>query len=371
MNIRVGSTKFSDFKRGTSNVSYIYRGSDLIWQRVEERLYFLRAGSTNVSSINLSNGTVTSSNVFSTGVNTSSVLHHDRLGNVYVGGQTTLLTQVAVRKFRADGTLVWSKTASNLGQASQIIRNFAVDSQGNIYIACVQYSTNPSLISYDKNGNLRWSKTNINATKVRVDLNDDVYVSTNRVNNITLRKYNSSGTELWTADHGANLLDVEVTPDNGVIVVGNLSGSIGGRKYNSSGTQVFTISRRVSNTLFIQRVAVRLSDGHFVICERESNANNGVDDGSVRVFNSSGSVLFTYTQTGNSTSGSYFWDDVVWANNGDFILSTFKSQTQTRTHVAQRRSGSAFGTIVWDLFDGDIRMYNLGYYPNNQIQGLV
>lgn len=68
-----------------------------------------------------------------------------------------------------------------------------------------------------------------------------LYIGHNRSSSITTRKWYDSGTSIWTADHGNNVLAIAVDADGNVYTAGRSATSGWNnvvRKYNSSGTQI-------------------------------------------------------------------------------------------------------------------------------------
>ena len=123
----------------------------------------------------------------------------DSAGNVYTGGNST--GSVTVRKYNSAGSLQWS---ANSGGPDEDI---AVDSAGNVYVC--GGASSPYLRKYDSSGTeitTGWAKTTglYYPQALAVDSADSVYVGGGISSSITTRKYNSAGTEQWTANHGVN-----------------------------------------------------------------------------------------------------------------------------------------------------------------------
>ena len=197
---------------------------------------------------------------------------------VYVAGQTsgTLPGQTSaggrdafVRKYDSAGTEVWTRQfgTSSFDQA----RGVSVDSSG-VYVAGFTIGTLPGQTSagggdafvrkYDSTGTEVWtrqfgSSSSDQALGVSVD-SSGVYVAGQTgsfFRDAFVRKYDSAGTELWTRQFGAvgPAFDVAQAVDaNGnVYVAGQTGGTLPGqssagsrdafvRKYDSAGTEVWT-----------------------------------------------------------------------------------------------------------------------------------
>jgi hypothetical protein len=208
----------------------------------------------------------------------------DKLGNVFFSG-TTLGnlagtnaggSDVVLGKYNAAGTLQWTR---QLGTAVTDLSNqIAADGLGNVYVSGYT-SGNLSgtsagqddaiLIKYDAVGNQVWIKqfgtaANDYARSVWADIAGNIYVAGNSNGNlggpntgdydVTLTKFNSSGTQIWTRLFGTVATDygndVAVDYLGNVYVSGLSTGSLQGtnaggfdaivRKYDASGNHIWT-----------------------------------------------------------------------------------------------------------------------------------
>jgi hypothetical protein len=116
----------------------------------------------------------------------------DAIGDIYVG---TLQDSPNLRKYNSSGTLLWSVNPANG------VNRIAISSQNEVYISCAGIG---KLEKIDpSNGSSIWTKTGFNPWSVFIDNSDNVYsFSTDNL----LRKYDPSGTLLWSFDHGASEL---------------------------------------------------------------------------------------------------------------------------------------------------------------------
>ena len=128
----------------------------------------------------------------------------------------------------------------------------AYDSYGNWYVAgkaqvdTSDYSGVYTVRKYDIDGNLLWRRYYHTTTLYGIAVNDsgDVVVVGASSGGKSILKFNSSGTEQWSADHGATTYCVALDASGNVYVGGAVSSSISIRKYNSSGTQQWTSESR-------------------------------------------------------------------------------------------------------------------------------
>jgi len=142
-----------------------------------------------------------------------------------------------------------------------------------------------------------------------------------------LRKYDASGTEVWTREFGSSSDDLTLgvaVDSSGVYVVGNTNGALPGqtnaggldaflRKYDASGTEVWT--RQFGTTGFDSAEAVALDASGAYVVGLTSGAlpgqtNAGGNDAFVRKYDGLGNELWTresgWSNTAeNRKSGAY------------------------------------------------------------------
>lgn len=196
-----------------------------------------------------------------------------------------------------NSTPVWS------GDHFGLVHAVAADSDGNCYVAGVTTTdttdfTVVSIRKYDIDGNILWRRRYHNSTIRGLAVNDagDVIVCGNRTSSITTRKYNSSGTELWTADHGDIVYCVAMDSSGNVYTGGIVSGGVSIRKYNSSGTQQWTANH--GGTVYC--IAVDGDGNVYVGGVTVSFSYN------VRQYDSAGNLNWSRNYTATSTSGTVY-----------------------------------------------------------------
>jgi uncharacterized delta-60 repeat protein len=190
----------------------------------------------------------------------------DGLGNVYVTGGSIgqdLLNDYTTIKYNSSGTQEWLTHYNGTGNGDDKAAAIAVDGSGNVYVTGYSYGQNSSdyaTVKYDSSGTEIWSaryngsaNNDDRATSIAVDNSGNVYVtgfSTGMISDydyVTV-KYNSSGIEQWVAVYNGpgNFFDlpcaVAVDDSGNILVSGWSSGSNGFNdyatvKYDSGGTQ--------------------------------------------------------------------------------------------------------------------------------------
>ena len=169
----------------------------------------------------------------------------DADGNVYVAGAEFVMGMshdAWLRKYDPDGVEVWTQTHSLLSY-SQSLRGVAVDSMGNPVVAGFEADLgvggNVWVRKYDSTGAELWTdivagfgSSDDAGNDVWIDSEDAIYIAgalgrMNQSTNIWLHKYAADGTDVWTWDYNnerTNLEDsgsgVAVDADGNVIVVG-------------------------------------------------------------------------------------------------------------------------------------------------------
>ena len=153
----------------------------------------------------------------------------DSSGNVYMAGRTGAVAgpsagelDVYVRKFDVDGELVWEDVFGADGE--EVVSDVAVDADGNVAIVGSTQGTLPNatptgsaqdafVAKYSSDGDSLWTvqfrlvtdSTDNVATSVAMDGNGNIYVAATTSGGATakgnyLRKYDSDGGPVWTAD---------------------------------------------------------------------------------------------------------------------------------------------------------------------------
>lgn len=222
----------------------------------------------------------------------------DSQGNVYTGG--LLSGGYTLRKYDKDGNFLWG---ANTGER---IYCLGIDSQDNVYTGGLNY-TGHNCCKYNSGGTKQWGfDEGRNIWAIAIDNSDDIYFAgeysgydikkvsaskstlwtrTYHKNTIyalavdidkniylagdrqldtiykNIRKYNSAGTEQWSADHGVAgaIYAIDLDADGNLYAGGNAVSSVTTRKYDSSGTEIITGWRK-NNKAEVRGLAVNKSD---------------------------------------------------------------------------------------------------------------
>src|SRR3989339_211239 len=252
----------------------------------------------------------------------------DSSGNVYAIGNEEITGQSAniwIRKYDNNGAEIWTRTYNGVANGVDMGSGIAVDISGNVYVTGSEeiagHSYNIWTRKYNSNGAEIWTRTYNGAANstdsgigIAVDDSGNVYVTgteevTGQSYNIWTRKYDSSGSEVWTKTYNgsANASDygsgVAVDSIGNVYVTGcetvtGQSYNIWTRKYDSDGSEVWT---------------------------KTYNGNaNGTDVGSGITVDSSGNIYVTgYTfvsgENGNIWTGKYGQQTSVTLNDTGYF----------------------------------------------------
>jgi len=249
----------------------------------------------------------------------------DTDGNVYIGGVTN--GTYTLQKFDKDGTFQWGKDTATT------IYALGLDSSNNVFTGGVNYSGNncrkydsagTSLWGFDANqdiwaiavdssgssyfagessvfkkssaGGSTWTRDYHSSTRIygiAVDSSDNIYVCGERTSSITTRKFNSSGTQQWTADHGGSCYCIALDSSNNVYTGGGVVSSVTTRKYDSDGNAI-TTGWPKNHTSDVQSISINKSN--------DDVYTTGLLTSSIttRKYNSAGTQQWTINRGANS-----------------------------------------------------------------------
>lgn len=225
----------------------------------------------------------------------------DSSGNTYGVGYTTSSGQGSFgqyfAKWNSSGTVQWQRTLSMSGQHTG--RDVALDSSGNVYI-CGESdlgtlnNVNLTLAKYNSSGTFQWVRSLRGNSfgevgdAVAVDSNDDIYVCGRTSsfgsgsNDLLLVKYNSSGTVQWRRTLGGSGSDegrgVAVDSSDNVYVCGTTRSTSNGSRYimiakiNSSGNLQWQNTFGGSQQDYGEHIQVDSSDNIYVVGRTQSLA---------------------------------------------------------------------------------------------------
>ncbi|MBD2441834.1 hypothetical protein H6G25_01120, partial [Dolichospermum sp. FACHB-1091] len=192
---------------------------------------------------------------------------------------TTIITDVFVTKYNADGSQVWTKLLET--SDNDVARSITTGSDGAIYVSG---NTRGNLDGQTNNGG------------------DDAFIT----------KYNADGTKVWTKLLGTGVDDVArsltIGSDGAIYVSGNTRGNLDGQtnnggddafitKYNADGTKVWTKLLGTGGDDVARSLTIG-SDGAIYVSGNtrgnlDGQTNNGGDDAFITKYNADGTKVWT------------------------------------------------------------------------------
>jgi hypothetical protein len=269
----------------------------------------------------------------------------DAEGNVYTTGEVAPDGKTT-RKYNSSGVLQWSIAADFYDVYTYAI---AVDSSGNVYVGGEQSETDlKDIRKYNSSGALQWSISLTDDTiydpetywvgsyYLAVDSEDNIYVTGeiySAVDNIFVRKFNSSGTFLWTAlgtfpyHPGAVAIDTA-----GYVYVDGVRANPSAYslyKYTTGGASTWSVPVTAGITgLAIDVNSNVYASGHIGVAK------------TLTKYNSSGSVVWDLTQ-----------DETEWDVAVDFDGYAYTAGKRGASLVTVRKYNSS-GVVQWEKDHG-------------------
>jgi len=299
----------------------------------------------------------------------------DRNGNVYVTGyeyhSPAESYNIWFRKYNSNGGEVWTKTYNGASNGADCGYGIAVDDSGNVYVAGYETVTgvwgNIWVRKCDPDGEEIWTKTHNgpdNGTDrgyaIAVDASGNVYVTgyedrgAPNEDDIWVRKYNSSGGEVWTRTHNGSGDDddegagIAVDGMGCVYVTGSEVATGEGRniwvrKYDSNGGTIWTRTHNGAENLEDRGygIAVDGSGNVFVTGFERATAIES-DNIWVRKYDSDGNVVWTKTYNGLA-NGFDEGHGIALDGSGNVHVAGFEWVTGEGYNVWVRKYEGAFG----------------------------
>lgn len=203
-------------------------------------------------------------------------------GFVWTGGysaEDTLGHLANLRKYTAAGV---QSAYYNIDDPTRIY-SLCLDSSGNIYTAGVG---NDEVAKYNSSGVQQWSYDHGDGLYgIAVDGSGNVYVTGSiGTGTYTTRKFNSSGSLQWSVNHGATTNGIAIDGSSNVYIVGATgTGGYNFRKYNSSGSLQWSKSHGAS----LGCVCID-SQGYIWV-----GGSTGTDSHTIRKYDSSGTLILS------------------------------------------------------------------------------
>jgi hypothetical protein len=261
-------------------------------------------------------------------------LASDSQKNIIVGLSTSINNSRGIRKYNPLGTTnLWSKTFIE----GKTINGLAVDSQDNVIAVgnLVSQNDNLTVLKYNSSGTLLWSKAtnNTQLLSVAVDSNDNIIVVGERdpFTNITTQKYDPDGNSLWAKVHGETVTGVAVDSNDNVITMGNRNSSnINLRKYNSAGTQLWTADGDING----RSVVIDSNDNIISVSITSTNTR-------IKKYSPSGTELWEKV-----VSIGTQWDVAIDENDFIYITGVVSSSLTTRKYD---QDGNQITNETWPI----------------------
>jgi|GEM_PF-2417837 len=304
----------------------------------------------------------------------------DSMGNIYVVGETRGVfsgqlkrggVDMFIRKYNSNGDEIWTKQfGTPFGDAVFGISIDAINSvmyitgfTNGVFPDQISFGGSDAFISkFNFNGDEIWTKQ-FGTSKVDIGVSifvylDDVYIAggtdgelLGQVNSggpadVFIRKYNSSGDEIWTRQFGTSENDSPggiIVNSNGIYVGGSTIGTFSGQINFNGGRDAFIRRYDINGNLIWTRqfgsIEQQLSDAIsflatdskniYVVGEVGGTLPNQIslDNGDIfiRKYNSSGDEIWTrqFGTSGNEAAKSMFFSDdniyIVGHTNGYFL----------------------------------------------------
>lgn len=241
----------------------------------------------------------------------------DSSGNIYVCGTADDTASghfnMIIAKYNSSGTIQWQRSLSGSGTSSDECNDIAVDGSGNVYV--VGYSNNSgtqnvTLAKYNTSGTIQWQRQLDSGGGdfgygITVDSAGEVYVGGGTTGIAFLARYNTSGTLQWQRQLSAagfsNVQSVALDGSGGVFVTGTLP--VGANtemliaRYDTSGALQWQRRLGATGTDVGNRIAAD-SSGNIYVCGYASPGGN--NDILVAKLRADGSLTGTYTVGGYS-----------------------------------------------------------------------
>jgi hypothetical protein len=272
-------------------------------------------------------------------------------GHVWTGGYAaadTLGNVANLRKYTTSGV---QSAYYNVTNPSRIW-SLCLDASGNVYTVGVG---NDELAKYNSSGVQQWSYDHgADLYGVAVDGSGNVYVTgAVGTGTYTTRKLDSSGSVLWSVNHGAATNGITIDGSGNVYIVGSAgTGGYHFRKYNSSGSLQWSKNHGASLSCLSIDAAGYIWVG----------GSTGTDSHTIRKYDSSGTLILSRVCGTSVTAMTSDGSGGIFADSSG-VPSSFK--TITIGNVTYSFKSWNYGSLsAYDIHTADTNVDTITNFVN-------
>lgn len=275
-------------------------------------------------------------------VNKSAV---DRFGNIYVSGYTNSPgnnIDFCVLKYNSSGVLQWFRTYDGPAHSIDDAYWMTVDIDGNVYLSGRSDLNTPDMITikYSPSGELLWILGY--GGLIATDNYNNVYIcggnaDPNGKNNLIVKKFNSSGTQLWensNSSAGSYALSLELDESGNIYAAGEISrdssAEIATWKYDTKGNLIWEVFYQYSARAYYRGVFLKTDISGNVYVGGESTSLGLTDNDFVTLkYNSAGEQQWAAIYHGSFYNTQYIRGMAIDAEQNIYITGASHSDFAT------------------------------------------
>ena len=244
----------------------------------------------------------------------------DNIGNVYVSGYSYITgADYLTIKYNNNGDSIWTRRYNGPANGNDFARSMVFDRLGNVYVTGNSQSENCyTTIKYSETGQELWVKKFVlgyaRGLKIAIDTNFNVFVTgnvwQNNKDDIVTLKYNSTGSLIWYARYGGlsngnnDVSDIKIDYSQNIYVTGMTNdGGIYGFdyvliKYNQNGDSLWVRKYLNPNNYTNDRPnSIAVDNNGVYITGYAADSNDNLDATTLK-YSHSGNLLWITRQPG-------------------------------------------------------------------------